>query len=246
MRAYIAAHLTEFHLEGVEDDADDVGQANATVAPGSPAPGSGSVTSASEHDAEQAKKKAEQEGLIFQYGIDNIGKGAIEMLKGGWAIVESACGMLSLHGALALVITVLVLSNLWTLLSLRGSQTTAVRPGRTTGRSPRSPPPVPRRVGSRESPDSVADAVKCASTARFLCAWRFADILSLTSQHSSRSTCSKSTSHRTGRRPWTRLGPSRRRSTRSRPGSAAFAPSFPFQQRLPSCLQLRPVRICRV
>jgi hypothetical protein len=166
MRADITAHLTEFHLEGVEDDADDVGHASGPGAPGSPAPGAGGVAFTGDHADEQAKKKAEQEGLVFQYGIDNIGKGAIEMLKGGWAIVESACGMLSLHGALALVIGVLVVSNLWTLLSLRGSQKTNTGARLTAGRSQRAPPPVPRRVGSRESPDSVADAVKCASRRR--------------------------------------------------------------------------------
>lgn len=172
MRAYITEHLTEFHVEGV-DECDDAGApAGADGGPSSPAVaagpthagGGGGAFDGGSAEAQAAKKKAEQEGLVFQYGIDTLGKGAVEILKGGWAIVESACGMLSVHAVLALVIAVLVASNLWTLVSLKGSQSSAARvaqANRVAARLPRAPSQAPyRQAGAHESPDSVADAVK--------------------------------------------------------------------------------------
>lgn len=158
MRKYICDHPTEFHVEGMEDSNEDASLGLAqTAGPSSPALGGG-PHGLVDRSVDEAKARAEQEGLVFQYGIDTLGKGSLEILKGGWALIESLWNACSVHGVLTLVIVGLVVSNVWTFVSLKSSKKVARR----------SPPRMMPRasvVGSGvrgESPDSVADAVKGA------------------------------------------------------------------------------------
>lgn len=157
MRAYIADHLTEFHTEGVEDDDPDespsspIGGTNTsspTTFTGTPLPTASTP----------AEKKAEQDGWSFQYGIDTFSKGVIEIGKGLWAI---GSGM-SMQGVLAMVILALVVSNVWTMVSLKGARDKEGRIRRkVVSRTSATREKSPATMG--ESPDSVAEAVKSES-----------------------------------------------------------------------------------
>lgn len=91
-------------------------------------------------------------------------KGFGEIFKGLWAIIESLGSGLTMQGFFGIVIAGLLVSNVWTFLSLRGggSREEGVRgpPGSRGGRAGGGGRIGGRDIPSRESPDSVADAVK--------------------------------------------------------------------------------------
>ncbi|KAL7414042.1 hypothetical protein BDY24DRAFT_350834 [Mrakia frigida] len=172
MRSYITDHLTEFHTEGLTDDDPaslaDLDPLSPTSPPGT-SPISHTATPTSppdlDLDAQSKLKKLSQEGWSFQYGVDTLTKGVTEIFKGLWAIGESLGSGLTMQGFFGIVIAALLISNVWTFLSLRG--------GGGSGREEARGPPgsrgrvggAPGRAGgrdipSRESPDSVAEAVK--------------------------------------------------------------------------------------
>lgn len=121
MRAYIADHITEFQTEGIEDDdaADDpsgAGDLTACLSPKSPVhtktiPEPSGPTSGGTPAEVAHQRKVELEGTFLQVGLDSLGSGALQIIKGFWAILEAAWTGLGAQGLLALVIALLVVSK---------------------------------------------------------------------------------------------------------------------------------------
>lgn len=157
VRTYIADHLTEFQVEGADDEVPEDEQPSSVVAsPNNPQAGS-SPAALPTSTGEKLSQKAVDDGTFFQYGVDSLTKGLAQLFKGIQVIIESLFGSLGVHGAFGVIVFLLLLSNIWTYTSLQGARDPAGGPRL----APRTPILRSTRGSDKQvSAESVADAVR--------------------------------------------------------------------------------------
>ncbi|CED83409.1 Uncharacterized conserved protein, contains GRAM domain [Phaffia rhodozyma] len=132
MRTYIADHRTEFHTEGV-DDGDDLQESTLlTIDPGSnsgPADSSSAVHSnnlSSSGNDSSIQNHKDQERALLQYSFDLSVQSVFAALRAVSGIVQSILTALTdisvRSGVMGAIVGILVISNIWTLVSLRGAR----------------------------------------------------------------------------------------------------------------------------
>ncbi|KAL7418770.1 hypothetical protein Q5752_006453 [Cryptotrichosporon argae] len=126
MRAHIKEHAADFAGEG--DDANDVAaEAEAEAAnavPAEPAEGGGPTTAAQEYAAKTRQKRQDDDYSLLQGALDGVvagGRAIASGLSTAGSTLADLAGLeargLSKEAAMALVIVVLVASNVWTYAS---------------------------------------------------------------------------------------------------------------------------------
>lgn len=154
IRTYIADHITEFQVEGVDEEEAD--QSTLATQPPSTADtrtGVSTTSALSPNSVDKLAQKTVDDGTFFQYGVDSLTNGIKQLFDGLVAIFESGFNSLGLYGAFGILVAVLVASNIWTYTSLQASRVAPRKPVIKFTANAHAP-------GGPSSADSVADAIK--------------------------------------------------------------------------------------